>query len=76
MAVPPAATRGLSALIKRGWNEIPEVLGSSVMGVIGIAMGAFALTKYYAEDGDNRRFKNSLLVYRSDDPRVKKIRYD
>lgn len=76
MATPPAASRGLVALFKRGWNEIPEVVGSGVIGVIGSFLGGFALWKYYANDGDNRRFKTNLVVYRPDDPKVQKIRYD
>lgn len=76
MAAPPAASRGLVALFKRGWNEIPEVVGSGVMGVIGLCIGAVGLWKYYEKDGDNRRFKTSVVIYRPDDPRVNKIRND
>lgn len=76
MATSPAAGRGLVALFKQGWNEIPEVLGSGVVALIGCGLGGFGLWKYYADDGDNRRFKNALVIYRPDDPRVKKIRYD
>lgn len=76
MATSPAAGRGLVALFKRGWNEIPEVVGSGVIAVIGLGIGSFGLWKYYAEDGDNRRFKSAVVIYRPDDPRVKKIRYD
>ncbi|KAG4066861.1 hypothetical protein HA402_012928 [Bradysia odoriphaga] len=76
MATSPAASRGLVALFKRGWHEIPEVVGSGVMAVIGLGLGTFGLWKYYAEDGENRRFKQSMMIYRPDDPRVAKIRYD
>lgn len=76
MASSPAASRGMAALFKRGWNEIPEIVGSSVIALIGGVLGGFALYKYYSEDGDNRRFKNAIVIYRSDDPRGQKIRYD
>lgn len=76
MATSPAAGRGLVGLFKRGWNEIPEVVGSGVIGVIGCFLGGFGLWKYYSEDGDNRRFKKAVVIYRPDDPRVKSIRYD
>lgn len=76
MATSPAASRGLVALFKRGWNEIPEVVGSGVIGVIGCFFGGYGLWRYYANDGDNRRFKSAIVIYRPDDPRVSKIRYD
>lgn len=72
----PAAGRGLVALFKQGWNEIPEVVGSGFMGVIGFGFGLYGLHKYYSEDGENRRFKDTIHIYRPDDPRVEKIRYD
>lgn len=76
MAAPPAASRGLVALFKRGWNEIPEVVGSSVIAVIGGFFGTYALWQYYERDLDNRKFKSAIAIYRPDDPRVKTIRYD
>ncbi|CAH1965998.1 unnamed protein product [Acanthoscelides obtectus] len=73
MSVAPA-NRGLVALFKRGWNEIPEIIGSSFMGLIGIGMTGYGLYIYYAKDGDNRRYKDRYTVYRHDDPRVEKIK--
>ena len=72
----PATGRGLVALFKRGWHEIPEVIGSSFMGILGVGIGCYTLYRYYDEDGENRRFKTSFQVLRPDDPRVQKIRYD
>lgn len=76
MATSPAASRGLVALFKRGWNEIPEIVGSSVVALIGAGLGVFGVWNYYAKDGDNRRFKSTIVIYRPDDPRVKTIKYD
>lgn len=76
MAASPAASRGLVALFKRGWHEIPEVVGSGFIALIGAGLGCYGVWKYYDMDGDNRRFKNAIVIYRPDDPRVKKIRYD
>ncbi|VEN59231.1 unnamed protein product [Callosobruchus maculatus] len=70
------ANRGLVALFKKGWNEIPEVLGSSFMALIGVGISASALYMYYQKDGDNRRYKDRYTVYRHDDPRVARIRQD
>ncbi|KAG5875689.1 hypothetical protein JTB14_023968 [Gonioctena quinquepunctata] len=69
-------SRGLVALFKRGWNEIPEVIGSSFFGVFGLGLTAFSVYCYYAKDGDNRKYKEHYTVYRHDDPRVDKIRKD
>nr|CAI5816877.1 unnamed protein product [Callosobruchus analis] len=70
------ANRGLVALFKRGWNEIPEVVGSTFMALVGVGFAATTLYRYYKNDGDNRRYKDRYTVYRHDDPRVAKIRKD
>lgn len=64
----------VATLFKRGWNEIPEVIASSFMGLVGLGIGAAALINYQNKDGDNRRYKMEYTVYRPDDPRVKKIK--
>ncbi|CAO1396467.1 unnamed protein product [Diamesa hyperborea] len=71
-----AANKTLVGLIKRGWNEIPEVVGSSVVGLVGIGLAGIGLVNYYRKDGDNRRYKHTYVVMRPDDPRVSKIRQD
>ncbi|XP_058448474.1 uncharacterized protein LOC131428502 [Malaya genurostris] len=76
MAGSAQASRGLTALFKRGWNEIPEVIGSSVMAVIGIGLTIIGAVGYYSKDGDNRRYKLDYVVMRPDDPRAAKIRKD
>lgn len=76
MSAAAAPSRGIIGLLKKGWNEIPEVMASSVMGLLGVGIAIFALNKYYADDGDNRRYKERYTVYRHDDPRVERIRKD
>ncbi|XP_035776577.1 uncharacterized protein LOC126581376 [Anopheles aquasalis] len=76
MAASAQASRGLTALFKRGWNEIPEVVGSSVIALIGIGLSVVGLTNYYRKDADNRRYKLTYVVMRPDDPRAAKIRKD
>lgn len=76
MAVNPQAARGLVGLFKQGWNEIPEVVGSSVMAVIGLGLAAIGVAGYYAKDGDNRKYKSTYVVMRPDDPRVAKVHKD
>jgi hypothetical protein len=71
-----AAPRGLTALLKRGWNEIPEVVGSSAVALVGIAMCVVGVTQYYRKDGDNRRYKLTYVVMRPDDPRAAKVHKD
>lgn len=70
------AGRGLSYLWKKGWNEIPEVMGSGLYAVAGVFLGSIGIYKYYARDGDNRRYKQFYVVMRPDDPRVAKIHKD
>lgn len=63
-------------LIILGWNEIPEVIGSSAVAIIGLGLCAIGLKNYYAKDGDNRRYKMSYVVMRPEDPRAARIRKD
>lgn len=69
----PVARQGINALWKRGWNEIPEVMGSGLYAVLGVFLGSFGLYKYYARDGDNRKYKAFYVVMRPDDPRAAKV---
>ncbi|XP_023020801.1 NADH:ubiquinone oxidoreductase subunit A3 [Leptinotarsa decemlineata] len=71
-----APSSRIVALWKRGWHEIPEIMGSSIMGLMGIGMTVASVYYYYAKDGDNRRYKERYTVYRHDDPRVARIRKD
>ncbi|XP_063902768.1 uncharacterized protein LOC135122492 [Zophobas morio] len=69
--------RASMGLLKRGWNEIPDIIGSGIMGLIGIAMATGSVFYYYnAIDGDNRRYKEKYTVIRHDDPRAEKVRTD
>ncbi|XP_065162886.1 uncharacterized protein NdufA3 [Atheta coriaria] len=69
MSAPPA--RGVVALFKRGWNEIPEVIGSTFMGFVGIGLALSGLAIYQKKDGDNRKYKLEYTVIRHDDPMAK-----
>lgn len=76
MSVAPAQAGRLVTLFKQGWNEIPEVVGSSFLAVLGLGMAGAGLYNYYAKDGDNRRYKTTYVVMRSSDPRASRIRQD
>jgi len=69
-----AARGGLTGLLKQGWHEIPEVIGSSFMALIGMGMMGAALFTYYGKDGDNRKHKLEYIVIRDDDPRAARVR--
>lgn len=71
-----AGSKGLGALLKQGWNEIPEILGSTFMAVIGVGLGVAGLKRYYDRDLNNRRYKTQYTVIRHDDPRAEKVRKD
>ncbi|XP_066258547.1 uncharacterized protein NdufA3 [Euwallacea similis] len=70
MATSATANRGLVALIKRGWNEIPEIMGSGVHALIGLGVMVYACKVYYENDGNNRRYRSTYVVLRHDDPKV------
>lgn len=76
MAASAQAGRGFMHLWKRGWNEIPEVMGSGCYAVAGVFLGSLGLYNYYARDGDNRRYKQLYVVMRPDDPRAAKVHKD
>lgn len=75
MAAAPAR-KGLAGLLKQGWNEIPEVIGSSAVALVGVVLGVAGAVNYYSKDGDNRRYKSTYVVIRPDDPRAAKVRTD
>ncbi|CAH0722945.1 unnamed protein product, partial [Brenthis ino] len=75
MAV-PVARRTIGQLLKQGWAEIPEVIASTGLAIVGCALGGIACYNYYKNDGDNRRYKKTYVIMRPDDPRVSKIRKD
>ncbi|XP_046971076.1 uncharacterized protein LOC125072782 [Vanessa atalanta] len=75
MAV-PATRRTIGQLLQQAWTEIPEIVATTGMGLIGIALGGIAVRNYYQNDGDNRRYKKVYVIMRPDDPRVAKIRKD
>ncbi|KAG5684531.1 hypothetical protein PVAND_013759 [Polypedilum vanderplanki] len=66
----------LKGLLMRGWNEIPEVLASGALGLFGIGLATVGVYRYYKNDGDNRRYKMSYVVYRPEDPRAARVHKD
>lgn len=72
----PVARRGAVALLKQGWNEIPEVIGSSAVALVGLGLAGLGLYNYYSKDGDNRRYKMNYVVMRPEDPRAARVRKD
>ncbi|EZA58948.1 hypothetical protein DMN91_010679 [Ooceraea biroi] len=73
------ALRGTSFLTKvrffwrKGWTEIPVVMGASILATIGFSLAGFAL--YYGKRHDlTPKYRQEYVIYRPDDPRVKKIK--
>ncbi|XP_037300742.1 uncharacterized protein LOC119191053 [Manduca sexta] len=66
-------SKSLIGLFKRSCWEIPEIMGSSCMALIGIGLGIAGVYKYYKEDGDNKEYKQTYLIVRPSDPRASKI---
>lgn len=76
MAANAAARKGTISLFKRGWNEVPEIMGSTCIALVGVALGVTGLYIYNSKDGDNRKHKFEIIVIRPDDPRAKFVRTD
>lgn len=62
--------KGLVALFKRGCWEIPEIMGASALGLVGIALGITGVMNYYKDNGDSREFRNAYTIVRKGDPRA------
>ncbi|KAF9795925.1 hypothetical protein SFRURICE_019137 [Spodoptera frugiperda] len=69
-----ASRRSLGQLIQQGWHEIPEVLATTGLALVGIGMATVGCYNYVKMDGDNRRYKSTYVVMRPDDPKAKLIR--
>lgn len=76
LAARAASRRTLGQLWQQGWQEIPEVFASTGVAFIGIGLAVAGCYNYANSDGDNRRYKNTYMIMRPDDPRVQKIRKD
>uniref|UniRef100_A0A1B0D6S6 Uncharacterized protein n=1 Tax=Phlebotomus papatasi TaxID=29031 RepID=A0A1B0D6S6_PHLPP len=76
MSAPSVYGRGIVGLFRQGCHEIPEVMGSCALGLLGIAIGTVALHRYNKRDGDNRRYKLDYVIMRSDDPRAARVHKD
>lgn len=74
LAARAASRRTLGQLLKQGWHEFPEVVASTGVAFIGIGLATAGCYKYAKTDGDNRRYKNTYVIMRPDDPKVQKIR--
>lgn len=64
------------ALLKQGWNEIPEIVGSTAIALIGLGLGGYSLYSYTKNEGHKRRYKQQYTVFRPDDPRLRYVRMD
>lgn len=61
-------------LFKRGWWEIPEIMASSCMALIGGVLASIGVYNYVKRDGDNREYKSVYMIMRPDDPRVCRLK--
>ncbi|XP_046738175.1 uncharacterized protein LOC124406691 [Diprion similis] len=69
-----AASGQKVGLLLRSWNEIPEIVGSSFIALLGLGISAGGLYIYDKNDGHRRKYKFHYTVYRPDDPRVATIK--
>lgn len=67
---------GLTALLKQGWNEIPEVVTTTAAAAVAVVIGIYTVHQYEKKGLENKRYKNKYVIMRPDDPRVAKIHKD
>ncbi|XP_044752836.1 uncharacterized protein LOC123312456 [Coccinella septempunctata] len=63
-------------VLRKLWNEKPELVGSSFMGVLGVVLIAETCRRYVKENKHNRRYRETYTVIRHDDPKVATLRKD
>lgn len=66
--------KGLVGLFKQGWWEIPEVMGSSFMALLGMGMATIGIYNYKQRGGENREYKAVYYIVRKGDPRADKLK--
>jgi hypothetical protein len=44
-------------VLKQGWDQIPDIMATTALALVGLGLGGIGLYRYYAKDGDNRRYK-------------------
>ncbi|XP_060810343.1 uncharacterized protein LOC132904346 [Amyelois transitella] len=76
MAAVNTSRRTIGQLLKQGWTEIPEVIASTGMALLGVGIGFYSCHLYEKDNGDNKRYKLTYVIMRPDDPKVKLIRKD
>lgn len=62
--------------LRKLWNEKPELVGSSFMALVGVAIMAETCRIYFRDNKDNRRYREKYTVIRHDDPRASTLRQD
>lgn len=67
---------GLKALIKQGWNEIPEVMSTGAGALVAVVIGSYFIYQYEKKGLENKRYKLNYVIMRPDDPRVAKVHKD
>lgn len=63
------------ALFKQSCNEIPEIIGSAALALVGLSFGGYRLYQLN-RDGKETKYKIVYTIIRSDDPRVARVRTD
>lgn len=64
----------LIGLFKRGWWEIPEIMGSTGLALVGIGLGIMGMYNYVKNDCENTEFKKVYFIVRPEDPRAKLLK--
>lgn len=65
----PNFGKGLVALFKRAMWEIPDVMCTSFVALVGVGMAWYGCYHYKKIHGENSEFKSVYYIVRDNDPR-------
>lgn len=66
--------KGLTGLFKKFWDEMPEVVGSTALGLVGLGIGVYIIRDFLQKGEFIPKYKESYVVYRHDDPKIALIK--
>nr|BAN20676.1 unkown protein [Riptortus pedestris] len=64
--------RGLLGLLKKGWNEIPAVMATTGLALVGIGLSGYVYHVVSSNEIYTYKYKNDIMIVRPDDPRLNK----
>lgn len=67
-------SNSLIGLFRKACWEIPEIMCSSALALVGIGLAIYGVNRYIKNDGANTEYKQLYTVMRPGDPRECRLR--